>query len=144
MSPADQGVAGRSAGGLAVRPITAFAERYRRFARDLTRRILSEAFMVLRMPDGVLALGANLDVPVPAVFEVLDEPDLLVLVNSVEPPVGVCDDSGAEDWANLHQRMHYIFHLFRGFHERPVLFDAPFSAAPVEAIRAGRIPAGLL
>jgi hypothetical protein len=78
------------------------------------------------------------------VFEALDEPDLLVLVKSVEPPDGVCDDCGAEDWADLHQRMHYIFHLFRGFHERPALLDAPFSAAQVEALRAGRIPAGLL
>ncbi len=130
--------------GLLLRPITALAALYRRFARDLTRRIISEALMVLRMPDGVLSLGMNLDVPVPAVFAALDEPGLLALVSSVEPPDGVCDDCGAEDWADLRQRMHYIFHLFRAVHEKPALFDAPFSAEQVETLRAGRIPAGRL
>jgi len=129
---------------LLLRPITALAKRYRRFARDLTRRIISEALMVLRMPDRMLSLATNLDVPTPAVFAELEEPDLLVLVKSVEPPDGACEDCGAEDWADLRQRMHYIFHLFRGFHEKPALFDAPFSAEQVAAFRAGRIPAGRL
>ena len=128
---------------LLLRPFTALAESYRRFARDLTRRVISEAFMVLRMPDRELSLGMNLDAPAPAVFAGLDEPGLLVLVKSVEPNE-VCADCGAEDWADLHQRMHYIFHLFRAFHEMPVLFDAPFSAEQVERLRAGRIPAGRL
>jgi hypothetical protein len=44
---------GRRLAGLLLKPITTVAERYRRFARDVTRQILSEAFMVLRMPDGV-------------------------------------------------------------------------------------------
>lgn len=127
---------------LLLRPITAMAERYRRFARNLTRRIVSETLMVLRMPDGALSLGMNLDVPAPAIFAALDEPDLLVLVKTVEPSTGVCVDCGAEDWADLPQRMHYIFHLFRAFHETAALFDAPFSAEQVEALRAGRIPAG--
>ncbi len=130
--------------GLWWRPAAAIAERYHRFARDLTRRIVTEALMVLRMPDGVLSLGMNLDRPVPADFAAVEEPCLLALAKSVEPPDGVCDDCGVEDWADLHQRMHYIFHLFRAFHETPALFDAPFSAEQVEALRAGRIPGGRL
>src|SRR5688572_25006882 len=128
---------------LLLTPIAALAKRYRRFARELTRRIISETLMVLRMPDVVLSLGVNLDAPVATAFAALDESELMVLVKSVEPD-GVCEDCGVQDWADLPQRMHYIFHLFRAFHERPVLFDAPFSAEQVEALRAGRIPAGRL
>src|SRR5262249_11812098 len=137
-------LAGGPLAGLLLRLITPLAERYRRFARDLTRRIITETLMSLRMPEGVLSLAVNLDVPTPAVFASLDEPELLALVKSVEPPDGVCDDCGAEDWADLRQRMHYIFHLFRGFHDKPALFDAPFSATQVEEFQAGRIPAGRL
>ena len=134
---------GRLAGFL-LRPVAAVAERYRRFGRALTRRVISDTFMVLSMPDGTLSLGRNLDVPVPAVLAALNEPELAALVKSVEPPDGACDDCGAEDWADLHQRMHYIFHLFRAFHEKPALFGAPYSAGQLEALRAGRIPAGRL
>jgi hypothetical protein len=129
---------------LLLKPLTALAGCYRRFSRDLTRRVISEALMVLRMPGAVLSLGHNLDLPAPAILSALDEPGLLALVETIEPADGVCDDCGAEDWADLRQRMHYILHLFRAFHEEPALFDAPFSAEQVEALRAGRIPAGRL
>jgi len=130
--------------GWLMGPIAVLAKPYRRYARDLTRRIISEALMVLRMPEGELSLGMNLDVPAPAVFTTFDEPELLALVASVEPPGGVCQDCGAQDWADLNQRMHYIFHLFRAFHERPSMFDLPFSAEQVATLRSGRIPAGPL
>ena len=129
---------------LLLRPILALAKPYRRFVRDLTRRILSDALMVLRMPDRTLSLGLNLDAPVPSIFAVMDEPDLKALAQSVEPNEGACDNSGAEDWAELSQRMHYIFHLFRAFHETPALFDPPFSASQVETLRGGRLPSGRL
>jgi hypothetical protein len=40
--------------------------------------------------------------------------------------------------------MHYIFHLFRAYHENPILFDAPFTAAQTQEIRAGHLPTGRL
>jgi len=127
-----------------LRPIHALARPYRRFAREVTRRIISDALMVLRMPDGLLRLSRSLDVPVPIVFASLDEPELQELVQSVEPSGDRGDASGAEDWAELSQRMHYIFHLFRGYHESSILFSEPFSAAQVDVFQAGRIPAGRL
>jgi hypothetical protein len=129
---------------LLLKPLRPLVERYRRFARDLTRRTISEAFMVLRMPDETLLLGRSLELGTPAAFAVLDEPELLTIVQSVEPAQGVCAGCGVEDWADLRQRMHYIFHLFRGYHETPALFGAPFSTAQTQALRAGRLPAGRL
>lgn len=116
--------------------------RYRRFARDLTRRAISETLMVLRMPDATLHLGRNLAAGVPAVLARIDEPALSDLLSGIEP--ANCDDCGADDWAGLPQRMHYIFHLFRAYHVNPVVFDPPFTLEQMEAIRSGRIPAGRL
>lgn len=129
---------------LLLTPFAAIAERYRRFACDVTRRIVSEALMVLRMPDRTLSLGTNLDAPVPAALGVLDEPELVKLVGEIEPSGPACEACGAEDWANLNERIHYILHLFRAFHAATILFDAPFSVEQVHAFEAGRIPPGRL
>ena len=52
------------------------------------------------------------------------------------------DDAGARDWSDLDQRMHYIVHLFRCFHEREDLFSPPFTPAQIERLLAGVIPEG--
>ncbi len=117
-------------GRLAASALRPLAERYHRFGCELTRRVVSEALMVLRVSKELLSLGANLDAPVPSEFAVLDEPELLALLRTVEPAGRVCAGCGVDDWADLSQRMHYIFHLFRAFHFRPDLFDPPFSEAP--------------
>jgi hypothetical protein len=75
--------------------------------------------MVLSLPGRVLALGTNLAPVAPA-----------------------ADHSGARDWAVLEQRMHYIVHLFRAFHEQHDLFDPPFTPAQIDRIAAGAIPDG--
>lgn len=118
------------------------ARPYRRFARDLTRRAISETLMVLRMPDRTLLLGRHLNAAVPANLARIDEPEIIELLSTVEPTG--CDDCGADDWAKLHERMHYIAHLFRAYHEHPRLFDPPFTAPQTAAIRAGRLPSGRL
>jgi len=122
--------------------IAPFANRYRRFARALTRRAISETLMTLRMPDAMLPLGRHLGAAVPSVLATIDEPVLSELLSTVEP--ANCVDCGANDWANLPERMHYIFHLFRAYHESPLLFDPPFTAAQTAAIRAGQLPSGRL
>jgi hypothetical protein len=65
-------------------------------------------------------------------------------VSQFEPPAGSLDVSGARDWSDLKQRVHFIIHLFRGFQERSELFDAPFSADQVAVLRNGGVPRGNL
>lgn len=127
---------------LLLRALAPLVSPFRRFARDLTRRAISETLMVLRMPDTTLHLGRNLGAAVPSVFSHIDEPSLSELLSTVEP--GNCENCGADDWADLRERMHYIFNLFRAYHQNPVVFDTPFSQAQTEAIRAGRLPSGRL
>ena len=89
-----------------------------------------------------LQLGRHLTGTIPSVFSRSDEPALSELLTTIEPVD--CADCGADDWSNLRERMHYIFHLFRAYHGNPLVFDAPFTAAQTESIRAGRLPSGRL
>jgi hypothetical protein len=111
-----------------------------KLASKLARELITANLMVLSLPGRVLALGANLPDPMPDAVE----PELVALIARYEPPAGTVDDCGAHDWSELHQRMHYISHLFRAFASTPTLSDAPFTSAQVELILAGSIPDGEL
>lgn len=106
----------------------------------LSREIITRSLMVLYVPGRLLELGRHLDDPYPDALRELNDTELVALVARFEPAGS--DDSGAKDWSDLQQRMHYIVHLFRCFHERRDLFDAPFTPAQVEQILAGVIPEG--
>jgi hypothetical protein len=106
----------------------------------LSREIITHSLMVLSLPGRILLLSANLDDPYPEVLRVLSDEELAALVGRFEP-AGV-DRSGATDWSSLDQRMHYIVHLFRVFHETHGLFDPPFMPAQVRQLLAGVIPDG--
>jgi hypothetical protein len=98
--------------------------------------------MVLTLPGRVLALGTHLADAYP---EVLDKPiaaDLTELLALYEPAPPALDDCGARDWADLHQRMHYIAHLFRVFHLSEQLTDPPFTPEQVASFSHGVLPDG--
>ena len=105
----------------------------------LSRHVITESLMVLTLPGQVLWLGRNLE----AAGEVVD-PELRELLASYEPVPPALDDCGAQDWSELAQRMHYIVHLFRAFHEDERLASPPFTPAQVERILAGELPDGEL
>ena len=52
--------------------------------------------------------------------------------------------SGATDWADLGERMHFIADLFRCYHESKELFETAFSAEQIEALKKGKLPEGKL
>jgi hypothetical protein len=108
------------------------------------RVVITRSFMVLTLPGAVLALGRNLDAPFPEALRTPTDAELEELLARFEPASGALDDCGAEDWAQLSQRMHYIAHLFRAYHEIPALGSAPFTEAQLERIRAGVVPDGEL
>jgi hypothetical protein len=106
----------------------------------LSRELITESFMVLTLPGRVLALGRHLDV---ALIAPVNE-ELLALLARYEPVPPAVDDCGAKDWSELDQRMHYIAHLFRAYHEDADLASPPFTPAQVERFRAGELPDGEL
>ena len=120
------------------------ARRIRREAITVTREVITESMMVLSLPSVVLALGRNLDAPVPSIFGGEPRPFLESLTREYDP----CPPGGtacaAQDWCDLKQRMHYIVHLFRAYADEASLFSRPFTPDQVVAFRSGRVPAGEL
>jgi hypothetical protein len=104
----------------------------------LSRELITHSLMVLTLPGATLFLGRHLDAPITDA----SDGDLVALIARFEPVPPALDDCGARDWADIHQRMHYISHLFRAYHARPELADPPFTPEQVERLRAGELPDG--
>lgn len=135
-------------GGWARRPLgailAAVARRYRRYADDMAREVVTESLMVLTLPLGlVLQLGRHVPLPVPDEFRMSTLPALREFWDD-----GVRGrlpgDCGADDWGDLSQRMHYILHLFAACHDSRDLYTSPFTPAQIAQIRAGVVPEGAL
>jgi hypothetical protein len=126
------------------RPLAAMlgpaARSFSRHARELTRRAITDSLMTLALPGVTLALGRHLDRSPCSLLAALTNAELKALLAEFEPPAGSADDSGAADWSNLKQRMHFIIHLFRSFHDCVDLLESPFTPEQAAAIRAGRVP----
>ena len=110
--------------------------------RRRMRVVLTDLAMTLRMPGQVLHLGRDVVGEFPAELREIEHRPLLALLRNVDPTPNATRGSGATDWANLSERMHYITDLFRCWHGRLELFSAPYTDVQVAAMRAGQRPAG--
>jgi hypothetical protein len=122
----------------------AVGARAQRGLADMLREIITRSLMVMSLPGRVLYLGAHMDEPVPAALAELTDAELVALLGRFEPELPAVDDTGARDWSDFDQRMHYIAHLFRAFHLHDELLAPPFTPEQIEAIAAGTIPDGAL
>lgn len=114
------------------------------FWRAIAREVVTDRLMMLRIPPArVLRLGAHLDAPYAASLDQVDDVELTKMLldwGCLADP----HECGADDWADVTQRMHYIAHLFRAFQEDAALATSPFTDAQVAEIASGRIPEGEL
>jgi hypothetical protein len=114
-------------------------------ARVLVRRAVTEHLMTLALPDGeLLDLGEDLPATFPPLLAELSDPELLALLEIVDPTADSVLGTAARDWADLPDRLHYIADMFRCHALRGDLLDPPFTAEQVEALTAGRRPGGAL
>lgn len=110
--------------------------------------VATETMMTLGLPGGrLLPLGR--DVPVaaagfPAPLRQISYAPLQDLLNQYDHSQNSTRGSGAEDWAELNQRMHFIIDLFRVSQLDQTLYDSPFTATQREAFEALRLPQGPL
>jgi hypothetical protein len=113
--------------------------------RVIARRATTECLMTLSLPpDLVLRLGRDLPVEFPETLRQLSHPELQALLPRIDPTLDSVQQSGAEDWADFNDRMHFIADLFRAYAEYPQLFDPAFMPDQVLEIKAGRKPTGRL
>jgi len=130
--------------GPATAAIGFVARAIQRASSKLAREAITDSFMVLALPGRVLPLGHNLADAYPEELADPSDPELKELLARVEPVPPEPDDCGARDWSDLHQRMHYIVHLFRVFHLNEQLSEAPFTADEIASFSRGAIPGGEL
>jgi hypothetical protein len=113
--------------------------------RRLLRQTVTEVLMRQELPGGrVLRLGRDLGRSFPLSLRQIEHPDLRDLLARLDPTSDSLHGSGAEDWADFRERMHYVADYFRGFQEDTSLLGPPFTLVQVEALRAGRRPPGRL
>jgi hypothetical protein len=122
----------------------ALAAAIQRTSARIAREIITESLMTLSLPGRVLALGRNLADEFPETLRKPSDADLIALLAEFEPVAPAPDDCGARDWADFHQRMHYIAHLFRAFHLDENLARAPYTPEQVAAFGRGLVPDGEL
>jgi hypothetical protein len=121
-----------------------WARALQRAASRLAREAITDCFMVLVLPGRVLALGRHLADAYPDALVDPADPELNALLARFEPVAPAPDDCGARDWSDVHQRMHYIVHLFRAFHLSKQLSQPPFTADQVASFSRGVVPDGEL
>jgi len=118
-------------------------EQFTNFAQQNLRLIITEHLMTISFPPDVcIRLGKDLTAEFPVLLQALENTELNILLNKVDPTPNSVLESGAIDWADLPERMHFIADLFRCYQESNNLFKEPFSPEQVMEIRAGSLPAG--
>jgi hypothetical protein len=114
-------------------------------ARRLARLVITESMMTLSLPNGVrLRLGEDIPAEFPTLLKQIVLADLRMLLERIDLTLDSTRDSGAVDWSELPDRLHFIVDLFRCYHETSDLFDPPFTDEQVIALKAGRLPEGRL
>jgi len=109
------------------------------------RKFLTEKLMTLGFPQGqLLHLGRDLPAHFPENLRELSHPALLNLLQKVDPTKNDLRETGAKDWADLAERLHFIADLFRCYQETAVLLTPPFNLEQTTAIKQGKRPAGQL
>lgn len=113
--------------------------------RQRIRRLLTEHLMTIGFAQGQrLRLGQDLRAGFPELLQRIEHPELLALLAQIDPSPDNLRDSGASDWADLADRIHFIADMFRCYQEKTDLLEAPFSAEQVAEMKAERMPAGAL
>jgi hypothetical protein len=101
--------------------------------------------MELGLPHGVrLRLGDDLRAEFPEALKQITDPELRSLLEQIDPTPDSLRETGAVDWANLPDRLHFIADLFRCYEATPDLSEPPFRPDQVTQVKAGRRPSGPL
>jgi hypothetical protein len=109
----------------------------------------TDHLMRLTLPEKALHMGQ--DVPVvagqpmfPEELQELEHEDLVAIARQYDRSWNTTVGSKAHDWTRLSDRLHYILDLFRSHHRQMNLYGECFTEEQLQAMRAGKVPAGPL
>ena len=137
----------RLAAGLYLRwatPIDRLWDPVVSHVRRTVRQATTELLMTLALPRRVLKLGHDVAAEHPESVREIVVPELLQVLSAIDPTPDSPRESGALDWADFGERMHFITDLFRSHIEDQSLLESPFDAEQITSILKGEIPSGRL
>ncbi len=112
--------------------------------QHLVRKQITACLMTLNLPHESLLLSKDLQRTYPKVLSCLSYKDLVELMAKIDTTPESLKESGAEDWADLTDRMHFITELFRCYQFDEQLYEPAFKPEQVEAMKRGEVPMGRL
>ena len=74
----------------------------------------------------------------------LENAELLTFLTDIDPTANSVAETGATDWADLNERLHFIADMFRCFHQSPDLFCEAFTTEQLTVLEKGELPGGRL
>lgn len=111
--------------------------------RTQLRQVITEIMMSITFPSGIqLRLGQDLTHEFPEPLKHITHPELRLLLDKYDLTPDSLSGSGAVDWADLPDRLHFIIDLFRSYQEDPQLLEPPFTGEQVAALKMGKMPEG--
>jgi hypothetical protein len=114
-------------------------------AKQKVREVITDCMMTLFIPvNELLKLGEDLKEKFPQKLEHISDQKLKELLNKIDPTTDSLKESGAKDWGDLSDRIHFIADLFRAYFEHPQLYSQPFTDEQVKILKDGRRPEGKL
>lgn len=123
---------------------TAIDRLLNRLQGTLREQLTAHLMTLTLPPDLRLSLGRDLNKTYPAPLLRLSCAGLLTMLSKIDPTPDSVAQSGAIDWADLPDRMHFITDLFRCYHLDPVMYSEAFTPQQVEIMKAGKLPSGRL
>jgi hypothetical protein len=111
----------------------------------LIRQVITDQLMTLHLSSTeVLRLGRDLQGNFSQALANISNPRLREILAHIDRTPNSLNQSGAKDWADFADRIHFIADFFRVYQERRHLFDPPFTDEQVAALQAGNRPDGSL
>lgn len=126
-------------------PLDEVIDQLLSLAKEKIRLVITEFMMTLHIPDEeLLKLGEDLKHKFPERLAHISDEKLKELLHKIDPTPDSLKESGAKDWGNLMDRIHFITDLFRAYFEHRQLNSQPFTDEQVKVLKEGKRPGGKL
>ena len=126
-------------------PLDEAIDRLLNLAKLKIRETITDCMMTLFIPASeLLKLGEDLKHKFPERLVHISDQKLKELLSKIDPTSDSLKESGAKDWGDLSDRIHFIADLFRSYFEHKQLYNQPFTAEQVKVLKEGRRPEGEL
>ena len=109
------------------------------------REVITEFMMTLYVPDNeILKLGQDLKGGFPEELKTITNSKFKELLSKIDPTPDSVKESGAKDWGDLSDRIHFIADFFRSHFKHLQLYNSPFTDEQMKVLKEGKIPQGKL